>query len=70
MWDLPRPGLAPTSPPLAGGFLTTAPPGKSLNSYSSICAGECAIGAEIADENKIETTPALMEFRRSREGGY
>ena len=30
MWDLPRPGLKPVSPALAGGFLTTAPPGKSL----------------------------------------
>uniref|UniRef100_A0A8C0CMQ9 Cysteine--tRNA ligase, cytoplasmic n=1 Tax=Balaenoptera musculus TaxID=9771 RepID=A0A8C0CMQ9_BALMU len=31
MWDLPRPGLEPMSPALAGGFLTTAPPGKSLS---------------------------------------
>ena len=30
MWDLPRPGLEPVSPALAGGFLTTAPPGKPL----------------------------------------
>ena len=30
MWDLPRPGLEPVSPALAGGFLTTAPPGKSF----------------------------------------
>ena len=30
MWDLPGPGLEPVSPVLAGGFLTTAPPGKSL----------------------------------------
>ena len=30
MWDLPRPGLEPVSPALAGGFLTTAPPAKSL----------------------------------------
>ena len=29
MWDLPGPGLKPMSPALAGGFLTTAPPGKS-----------------------------------------
>ena len=29
MWDLPRPGLEPVSPALAGGFLTTSPPGKS-----------------------------------------
>ena len=28
MWDLPRPGLEPVSPALAGGFLTTASPGK------------------------------------------
>ena len=30
-WDLPRPGLEPVSPALAGRFLTTAPPGKPLN---------------------------------------
>ena len=29
MWDLPGPGLEPASPALVGGFLTTAPPGKS-----------------------------------------
>ena len=29
MWDLPRPGLEPRSLALAGGFLTTVPPGKS-----------------------------------------
>ena len=28
MWALPRPGLEPVSPALAGGFLTTAPPGN------------------------------------------
>ena len=28
VWDLPGPGLEPVSPALAGGFLTTAPPGK------------------------------------------
>ena len=28
MWDLPRPGLEPVSPALAGGLPTTAPPGK------------------------------------------
>ena len=30
MWDLPRPGLKPVSPALAGGFSTTAPLGKPL----------------------------------------
>ena len=28
IWDLPGPGLEPMSPALAGGSLTTAPPGK------------------------------------------
>ena len=28
IWDLPRPGLEPASPALAGRFSTTAPPGK------------------------------------------
>ena len=28
MWGLPGPGLEPISPALAGGLLTTAPPGK------------------------------------------
>ena len=28
MWDLPGPGLELVSPALAGGFLTTVPPGK------------------------------------------
>ena len=30
LWDLPRPGLEPVSPALAGRFSTTAPPGKPL----------------------------------------
>ena len=31
MWDPPRPGLEPMSPALAGGFPTTAPPGKPIH---------------------------------------
>ena len=27
MWDLPGPGIEPLPPALAGGFLTTGPPG-------------------------------------------
>ena len=40
MWDLPGPGLGPVSPALAGGFLTTVPPGKSpalLYIYVCVC---------------------------------
>ena len=33
MWDLPGPGLEPVSPAMAGGFSTTAPPGKPLNFF-------------------------------------
>ena len=33
MWDLPRPGLEPVSPALAGRFSTTAPPGKPQLAY-------------------------------------
>ena len=33
VWDLPRPGLEPVSPALAGGFLTTGPPGKPLKYF-------------------------------------
>ena len=33
MWDLPGPGLEPVSAALAGGFFTTAPPGKSSTSF-------------------------------------
>ena len=36
MWDLPRPGIEPVSPALAGRFSTTVPPGKPwfTDSYS------------------------------------
>ena len=33
MWDLPRPGLEPMSPALAGRFSTTALPGKPLTIF-------------------------------------
>ena len=36
MWDLPRPGLEPMSPALAGRFSTTTPPGKPSFSFSII----------------------------------
>ena len=35
MWDLPRPGLEPMSPALAGEFLTSVPPGKSHYAVSN-----------------------------------
>ena len=40
MWDLSGPGLEPVSRALAGGFLTTAPPGKSENELLNFLRGE------------------------------
>ena len=39
MWGLPGPEIESVSPALAGGFLTTAPPGKSLISEPLGCLG-------------------------------
>ena len=36
MWDLPRPGLEPVSPALAGRFSTTVPPGKPPINFNGI----------------------------------
>ena len=36
MWDLPSPGLEPVSPALAGGVLTTVPPGKPQDQLLAI----------------------------------
>ena len=38
-WDLPRPGLEPVPPALAGGFSTTAPPGKPWVFFFNIFIG-------------------------------
>ena len=48
MWDLPGPGIEPVSPALAGGFLTTVPPGKS-------CASVFKGSGSIIDGKKICT---------------
>ena len=42
-WDLPRPGLEPVSPALAGRPSTTAPPGKPSMSYFEILAASFAV---------------------------
>ena len=41
MWDLPRPGLEPVSPALAGRFSTTEPPGKPQ--YELLEGRDCAL---------------------------
>ena len=49
MWDLPRPGLEPVSPALAGRFSTTAPPGKPYNSQLFNNLGICCFYAQQYD---------------------
>ena len=44
MWDLPRPGLEPVSPALAGRLSTTAPPGKPLVPFNVRCYLETNLG--------------------------
>ena len=47
MWDLPGPGIESASPALAGGFLTTAPPGKlPLDVFAlAVCIGYLEAGS-------------------------
>ena len=42
-WDLSRPGMDPMSPALAGGFLTTEPPGKPLLRILNQVPGSLAV---------------------------
>ena len=56
MWDLPRPGLEPVSPALAGRFSTTAPPGKpSMRFFTA--EFQCALQA-----NSIEYSVSNMDL--------
>ena len=50
MWNLPGAGIEPVSPALAGGFLTTEPPGKvpPLWSCVTLATGETWVVAEKA----------------------
>ena len=50
MWNLPRPGIKPMSPALAGKFLTTGPPGKS----SQLC--ECRVRRGEFENSKTTET--------------
>ena len=59
MWDLPGPGLEPVSPALAGGFLTTVPPGKLQNlHFNKFLRGDSFVASWHcpADWSFMETT--------------
>ena len=59
MWDLPRPGIEPVSPALAGGFLTTAPPGKSQLCSCGFCVDEC--GKQRIERSTGDQMPAVLD---------
>ena len=61
MWDLPGPGLEPVSPALAGGFLTTAPPGKSFsNSFKVLEILVLLISSSIERTNYFSDCESLF----------
>ena len=62
MWDLPRPGIVPVSPAVAGGFLTIAPPGKSRK-----VNGFCPLGSQqrISAFRSISNLPLKTYFNIS-----
>ena len=57
MWDLPRPGLEPVSPALAGRLSTTAPPGKPRNTLLRCCFSKHSKG-------KLKTRLAISRDNR------
>ena len=66
MWDHPRPGMEPVSPALAGGFLTTGPPGKSNRHPSEhfICIHSFATRSNFYCKVSNEFTAEDNEARR------
>ena len=76
MWDLPGPGLKPVSSALAGGFLTTAPPGKSClflweefsaSLVADLAYGDCLGGPmENGGEGPTEADRGEVLFMRRR----
>ena len=60
MWDLLGPGLEPASSALAGGLLTTAPPGKPLFVHMSIYL--CRIQVLVQSDNDLDQDSAGGAF--------
>ena len=56
MWDLPRPGLELVSPALAGGFLITAPPGKSRRHFDDRHSDRCEANISLIPKSDKDTT--------------
>ena len=61
MWDLPRPGLEPVSPALAGRFSTTEPPGKPCPISSF-----CGFGPPLSTRNSLISADQRMQKWHTR----
>ena len=59
MWDLPRPGLEPVSPALAGRLSTTAPPGKPGRRILNHCTTREAPGFSIIGRDALPSQVAI-----------
>ena len=62
MWDLPGLGLEPMSPASAGGFLTTAPPGKPHPTFNAMSSCNRKWGPA-ARRSKANKEARLVERR-------
>ena len=74
MWDLPGPELEPVSPALAGGFLTTAPPGKPLFLFLQlVCEFEVFSKEKVILKflsQSLNNYPTLVSIRNSHAWKY
>ena len=59
-WDLPRPGLEPASPALAGRFSTTAPPGKPKQYFYTAHSMQVSV---LVSNSKLLRTWAKLRSR-------
>ncbi|XP_073647151.1 testis-specific gene 10 protein isoform X3 [Tursiops truncatus] len=66
MWDLPGPGLEPVSPALAGGFLTTVPPGKPLEIVTTK-ENDFDLGAPVSEAEKHQNILQLEQEVRNQD---
>ena len=65
MWDLPRPGMQPVFPALAGGFSSIRLPGKSCKNLSSKNIGVLEI-IERKDSNDYENLIMTVISRKRK----
>ena len=63
-WNLPRPGVKPMSPALAGGFITTALPGKPIAFYKEP-DNECWWAIRIWHNDRKKVTAGKEAWRKT-----